>query len=149
MAHSMGNSARRAVLWIRLGLATGAGILAAVAATEVVYLLASTAGMVDRSIAVPSLLGTGPLNAVSVATTAVVATVGAGLVLGGLMLGTRHPVRTFRILATVLAALSLALPATIPGPPPGMRVAMALMHVVVWGAVVGVLASLAGRSSER
>jgi hypothetical protein len=149
MAHSIGNSGRRAVPWTRLGLATGAGILAAVAATELLYLLASAAGVVDHSIALASLLGTGPLDPVSVATTALVATVGAGLVLGGLMLGTRHPVRTFRILATVLAALSLSMPASIPGPPPGMRLAMALMHVVVWAAVVGVLASLAGRGSAR
>lgn len=149
MAHSMGNSARRAVPWTRLGLATGAGTLAAVAATELLYLLASTAGLVDHSIAVPTPLGTGPLNPLPVAATALLATVGAGLVLGALMLGTRHPVRTFRILATLLAALSLSMPATIPGPPPGMRLAMALMHAAVWAAVVGVLAGLASRTSER
>lgn len=149
MAHSTGNRARGSVPWTRLALATGAGIVAAVAGTELLYLLASAAGMIDHSVALPSPLGTGPLNAASVATTALVATLGAGLVLGGLMLGSRRPVRTFRILATVLAALSIAMPATIPGPPPAMRLAMALMHVVVGAAVVGVLAGLAGRGSER
>lgn len=149
MADSMGNRARSAVPWTRLGLATGAGILTAVAGSELVYVVASAAGIVDHSVALQSLLGTGPLNAASVGATALVATLAAGLVLGGFMLGSRRPVRNFRILATVLAALSLLMPATIPGPPPAMRLAMALMHVVVWAVVVWVLAGLAGRASER
>ncbi|WP_350341494.1 hypothetical protein [Candidatus Nephthysia bennettiae] len=51
-------------------------------------------------------------------------------------------------MASVLAVLSLSMPATIPGPPPGMRAVMATLHIVVWAVSVAVLPAMArpGRS---
>lgn len=149
MAHSIGAGRRTRLSWARIGAGTGAGVLVAVAACESIYLLASTAGWTDASARIPSLLGTGPLSPASVAVTVLVATIGAGLVLAGFMLTTRHPVRNFRVLATVLALLSLLMPATIPGPPASMRLVLAAMHVAVWAATTWVLAGLAGREVGR
>lgn len=149
MARSIGTGRRARLNWGRIGVGTGAGALVALAGCELIYLLASTAGLIDRSVGIPSLLGTGPLSAGSVAVTTLVASIGAGLVLAGLMITTRHPVRNFRVLATVLALLSLSMPATIPGPPAGMRLVLAAMHVAVWAAATWVLAGLAGREPGR
>src|SRR5690349_16226819 len=125
--------------WRRLPLAVAVGSALAVAGTEVVYLLAKTAGMIDDRVMLPSILGSGPLSAASVGATALMAAVSAGILLGIVMALSARPALHFRIAATALAALSLAMPATIPGPAAGMRAVMAAMHVVVWAACVGVV----------
>lgn len=136
------------ISWPRLAIATALSALLAVVATEVVYVAASASGLVDRRVILPSLVGMGPLNAGSVAFTAVAASLGAGIVFAALTLTTRRPVTPFRIVTTALALLSMAMPATIPGPPAGMRVAMVGMHVAVWAASITVLAGIA-RSGAR
>lgn len=136
------------IAWPRFAIATMLSALLALAATELVYFAASAAGLVDRGVILPSLLGMGPLSAVSVAFTGVAASIGAGILLAALTLTTRRHVTYFRIVTTGLALLSIAMPATIPGPPAGMRVAMASMHVAVWAGSITVLAGIA-RSGVR
>jgi hypothetical protein len=136
---------RPGIAWGRLAWATGLAIIIAVAGSAAVYLIALAVGAVDHGVVLPSLLGNGPLSLASVSLTAAVVTLGAAIVFGILGASTRQPVRNFRVVTTVLAFLSLSLPATIPGPPAAMRVAMAAMHLVVWTVSVGVLASLAHR----
>lgn len=131
------------VTWISLILATGVAELARVVSSGVVFLAASAASLIDRHVILPSLIGMGPMSLASVAATAAAATVGSGALLGVLNLTTRRPIRNHRVAGTVLALLSLSMPATIPGPSPAMRLTMAAMHVAVWAASVGVLATLA------
>lgn len=147
MQRSMRAGGRTRPAWMRIGVALGAASLVAVVATEVIYLLGSITGLVDRSARLPSPVGMGPLSPLSVAVTALVATLGAGLLFSGLTLTTRHPVRNFRVLATVLALLSLSMPVTIPGPSAGMRLVLLAMHGAVWAATISILAGL-GRTEE-
>jgi hypothetical protein len=135
----------RRFAWPRLSWATALTALIAVAGSAAVYLLVSAAGLVDKRVVLPSLIGMGPLSLATVSLTSAVAVVSAGILLGALAATTRRPLTIFRIVASVLALLSLSMPATIPGPPPAMRLTMALMHVLIWAASVGVLPMLASR----
>ena len=134
-------------LWL-LARATVVAAVVGLAANAVLYLLAVGGGLVDERVALPSLLGMGPLSLASVSLTTLAATVAAGIVLAAFFATTRRPVRIFRTVATVLALASLAMPLTIPGPPPAMRLTMGAFHIVVWSVSVGVLATLAGRDKE-
>lgn len=140
------DGSRPIVNWRRFGAATAVAAAAAAATVVAIDRVAAYAGAVESSVVLPSLLGTGSLSSVSVAVTAVAATLGSALVLGLLALATRRPIAYFRVVATVLAALSLAMPLTIPGPGPTMRAVMAAMHVGVWATSVWVLAPLALRA---
>jgi hypothetical protein len=135
----------RRISWTRVPWATALAATVAVAATASLYFAASAGGLVDGRVILPSLVGMGPLSLASVAVTAALAIVGAGVLLGLLAVTTRRPVTIFRIVATALGVASLSMPATIPGPSTAMRLTMAGMHVVVWAVSVGVLATLAGR----
>jgi hypothetical protein len=55
----------------------------------------------------------------------------------------RRPVRLFRIVAAVALMLSFVMPATVPDVPVAMRLSLALMHVVAWAVIVGLLTTLA------
>lgn len=126
----------------RLAWASAIAGLTAWPGTATVYLLGLVSGAVDEKVVLPSLVGMGSLSLASVSVTTLAAVVAAGIMLGGLSLTTRRPVTTFRISTSVLALLSLAMPATIPGPGPAMRLTMAAMHVVVWAICVGLLPTL-------
>jgi len=128
------------VSWARLAGSTVLAALVAIDATVALYALASVTGLVDRHVILPSPIGMGPLSLASVAATAAMATVAAGLLLGVLAASTRRPVLYFRIVASILAATSVLMPATIPGPPLTMRLVMGGMHVIVWAVSVSVLA---------
>jgi hypothetical protein len=138
---------RGRVSWARLARATVLAGLVAIGSTVALYALASVAGLVDRHVILPSPIGMGPLSLASVAATAAMATVGAGLLLGVLAASTRRPVFYFRVGASILAAISLLMPATIPGPPLTMRLVMSGMHVIVWAVSVSVLARRPVRGS--
>ena len=129
----------------RLGLATAITAAAGLAATGLVYLLGLLSGAVDARVVLPSLIGMGPLSLTSVWVTTLAAIAAAGILIGVLSATTRRPVMIFRIVATVLAPLSLSMPATVPGPPLGMRLTMASMHVVLWAVTVGLQATLVSR----
>ena len=133
-------------LW-SLARATVAAVVVGLAANAVLYLLAVVGGFIDERVVLPSLLGRGPLTLASVSLTTLAATVAAGMVLAAFFAATRRPDRIFRIVATLLALASLAMPLTIPGPPLAMRLTMAAFHVVVWAVSVGVLATMAGRDT--
>ena len=137
------NGRRSGTSWLRLAWATAVAVAAAVGGAVAVYLGAVAVGAIDSGVVLPSLLGMGPLSPASVSVTAAAATLGAAVLLGLLVQTTRRAITYFRIAATVFATLSIWMPVTIPGPPPTMRVAMAGMHVVVWAAAVGLLATLA------
>lgn len=140
----------RRIAWGQLSRAAALAVIAAVAGCAAVYAIASALGIVDRGVVLPSLLGMGPLSLASVSVTAAVATVATAIAFGVLAVTTRRPIRNFRVVATLLAVLSLSLPATIPGPPAAMRIAMAAMHALVWVVSVGVLtAPVGGRNQDR
>lgn len=136
---------RRRVTWGRLVGATAIAAAAAVASTATLYGTSRAAGLVDTGVVMPSLFGMAPLSLASVSLTALVAALGAGLLLAALAATTRRPIRIFRAVASVLALVSLSMPATVPGPQPGMRLVMAAMHVLVWLVCAGALPALAGR----
>jgi hypothetical protein len=138
---------RGPVSWARLARATVLAALVAIGSTVALYALASVTGLVDRHVILPSPIGMGPLSLASVAATAAMATVGAGLLLGVLAASTRRPVLYFRVVASILAAISLLMPTTIPGPPLTMRLVMGGMHVIVWAVSVSVLARRPVRGS--
>jgi hypothetical protein len=134
------------ISWRRLlPVALLSALLAAVANT-LVYLAASGLGFIPQSVLLPSPSGEAPLTASLVATTSVMGTVGATIVFAIIGLFARRPVRLFRIVAAVALVLSLVMPATVPGMPVAMRLSLALMHVVAWVVIVGLLTTLAGRA---
>lgn len=135
--------------WPRLAAAIPISALAALAVSEALYLAARTAGLLDRTVVLPSSIGMGPLSPQSVAVTALGAALGAGVLLAALVATTRRPLRNFRAAATLLALASLSMPATIPGPPVRMRLAMAAMHVAVWAVAVAFLPAAAGLRGGR
>jgi hypothetical protein len=139
---------RRRITLPRLASATLVASGIAIGGSLALYSLASAAGFIDQSVVLPSPVGMGPLSLASVAATAGLATLAAGVLQGVLAVTTSRPVRNFRILATGLALLSLSMPATIPGPSVAMRLTMGAMHLVVWAVSFGVLAGLATRSER-
>ena len=134
------------ISWRRLvPVALLAALLAAVANT-LVYFAASGLGFIPQSVLLPSPRGEAPLTASLVATTSVMGTVGATIIFAIIGLFARRPVRLFRIVAAVALVLSFVMPATVPGVPVAMRLSLALMHVVAWAVIVGLLSTLAGRA---
>lgn len=130
---------------LRLIWGTALTALVAVAVSAALFAVASAAGLVDERVVLPSPAGPGPLSLASVSAAAAIAIVAAAIVLLVLAAAARRPVRLFRILATVLAAVSLLAPATIAGVPVPMRLVLAGMHVMVWAVCVGLLPWLAIR----
>ncbi|MGH7775987.1 MAG: DUF6069 family protein [Candidatus Dormibacterales bacterium] len=130
--------------WARVTWATGLAVLVSVAGAVALFEAGLAAGTVDESVFLPSLIGMGPLSLASVALSAAVSTLAAGIVLGALAAKTRRPVRNFRIVATALAVITSLSPALYPGPPAAMRLTLVGLHAVVWAVSVGVLATLAG-----
>lgn len=133
--------------WGRLPVAALAAAAAAAVACALLFVLESAVGIIDSSVSLPSMIGTGPVSIASVAVAAAVYSVLAAIAFAVIGL-IRRPIRVFWIVSVVALLLSLALPFTVPGPPPGMRVGLALMHVATWAANVGILTTLARRSSS-
>lgn len=134
--------------WGRLPLAAVAAAATAAVACALLFVLESAIGIIDSSVSLPSMIGTGPLSIASVTVAAVVFSVWAAIVFALIGLIGRRPILVFRIVSVVALLLSLAMPFTVPGPPTGMRVGLALMHVATWAANVGILTTVARRSSS-
>lgn len=134
--------------WGRLPLAAVAAVAAAAVACALLFVLESAVGIIDSSVSLPSMIGTGPVSIASVTVAAAVYSVLAAIAFAVIGLIGRRPIRVFWIVSVVALLLSLALPFTVPGPPPGMRVGLALMHVATWAANVGILTTLARRWSS-
>ncbi len=134
---SSGRVAYGRLLWV----GPLAGAVAAVV-NAVVYLLASAFGAMPPDVVVP---GQGPVTLGAVVSISFVpALLGALLfaVMGRFM---RRPIRTFRVVATVVLVLSFATPFTLPGAPLAMIAALLLMHVIAAAAITGVLTTLGRR----
>jgi Family of unknown function (DUF6069) len=131
------------ILWRWLLPVALLAALLAVVANILVYFATSGLGFIPQSVLLPSPSGEAPLTANLVATTSVMGTVGATIVFAIIGLFARRPVRLFRIVAAVALMLSFVMPATVPDVPVAMRLSLALMHVVAWAVIVGLLTTLA------
>lgn len=135
----------RRVAWARLPWAAAAAAAAVAVANAIVYAAEWAAGVISPQVTLPSMLGVGPVTLVSVVVTSIVVTFGAAIVFAVIALLSQRPVPVFWVVSAVVAALSLAMPATVPGPAVGMRLGLALMHVIAWAVGAAVLTRLAGQ----
>lgn len=133
------------VTFSRLPFAAVLAALAAAAACVVLFAVEAAVGIIDRSVSVPSMIGMGPVSPITVALSAVTGSVLATIAFAIIGAIGRRPVRVFWIVSLVALVLSLTMPATVPGPPPAMRVGLALMHVVTWAICATLLTRLAAR----
>jgi hypothetical protein len=117
--------------------------LVAAVANALVYFEASGLGFIPHSVLVPTPSGDHPLTVAPVVASSVVGAIGAAIVFTIIGLFARHPVRLFRIVATVALVLSFATPPTIPGAPVAMILSLEVMHVVAWAVIVGLLTTMA------
>jgi hypothetical protein len=111
-----------------------------------IYFGASGLGLISHSPPLPTPGGEQPLTVASVAIGSTVGAVGAAIVFALIGLFARRPVRLFRIVATVVLAISLVDPLIIPGVPVAMLLLLMVMHVVTWSVSVGLLTTLARRA---
>ena len=114
--------------------------LAAAVANAAVYFVAYGLGAMPQDFVIE---GSGPITLAPVVVSSVIGAVGAVVVFAIVALLARHPIRTFRIVATVALVLSFATPFTIPGAPLSMILALEFMHVVAAVVIVGILTTLA------
>jgi hypothetical protein len=131
--------------WKRL--AAGAVFLTAVVigaaiVNLIVFAIASSLGAVSKSV---DLVGNDGLSAgLIIATTAIGISLAATTfgVIGWL---SRRPVRTFRIVATVVLVLSFVPVLGLPGASASMTITLLCMHLVAWAACVAFIPRLAHR----
>lgn len=151
MADVSQGSARTAaaerVVWTRFPAAAVAAVAVSVVACVLLFAVESALGIIDHSVSVPSMIGNGPVSAASVTVAAAGFSIGAVIVFAVIGLIGRRPILVFRIVSVVALLLSLTLPLTVAGPSPGMRAGLVLMHVSAWAVDVGILTTVAGRSS--
>jgi len=140
-------AAQERVAWAFLPVAAVAAAAASAVACALLFALESALGIIDHSVSLPSMVGTGPASVTSVTAAAVVFSLIAAVAFAVIGAIGRRPIHVFRIVSVVALVLSLALPATVPGPPPVMRLGLALMHVVTWAINLGILTTLGRRSS--
>jgi hypothetical protein len=133
------------VAWARLPVAAVAAAAGAAAASALLFALESAVGVIDHSVAVPSLAGIGPVSFASVTTSAAVGSLGAAAAFAVVGAIASRPIRVFQLVSVVALVLSLAMPLTVPGPSPVMRVGLALMHVLTWAIAVAVLTTMGRR----
>jgi len=119
--------------------------IAAAVANVLVYFVGVATGAISLSVLFPSAAGESPLTVGMVVATSVVGAVGATVVFALVGRFSRHPIRTFRIVAAVVLALSFIPPLTIPAVPISMVLTMELMHLMTAFIIVGLLTTLARR----
>ncbi len=126
------------LIWVALLAA-----IAAAVANVLVYFAGVATGAISLSVLFPSAAGESPLTVGMVVVISVVGAVGAAVVFALVGRFSRRPIRTFRIVAAGVLALSFVPPLTIPGAPLSMVLTMELMHVVAAFTIVGLLTTLA------
>ena len=131
------------IAWRWLLIAAPLVALVAAAVNTIVYFAATGLGFIDRNLPVTTPGGEHPLTVTSVVVSSAVGAIGAAIVFFLIGLFVRYPVRTFRIVATVVLVLSLAMPLTISGAPAAMILSLMAMHVEAWAVSVGLLTTLA------
>jgi hypothetical protein len=119
--------------------------ISAAVANVLVYFVGVATGAISLSVLFPSASGESPLTIGMVVATSVVGAVGATVVFALVGRFSRHPIRTFRIVAAVVLALSFIPPLTIPAVPISMVLTMELMHLMTAFIIVGLLTTLARR----
>ncbi len=119
--------------------------ISAAVANVLVYFVGVATGAISLSVLFPSVAGESPLTVGMVVATSVVGAVGATVVFALVGRFSRRPIRTFRIVAAVVLALSFIPPLTIPAVPISMVLTMELMHLVTAFIIVGLLTTLARR----
>lgn len=132
------------------GRLPGAALLAALAAAVInaaIYFAASGVGFVSQNVLVPTPGGEQSLTASLVVISSIAGAIGATVVFALIVALAWRPVRLFRIVATVVLLLSLAMPLTIPGAPLSMVLSLEVMHVAAWAVIVGLLTTLARREA--
>jgi len=123
------------LLWVGPLVAVSAAI-----ANAVVYFVASALGTMPQDFVVE---GSGPITLAPVVLSSLIGAIGAAVTFAIVALLTRRPIRTFRIVAAVVLALSFATPLTIPGAPLSIILTLELMHVVAAVIITGMLTTLA------
>ena len=127
--------------------AAAVGAMLAGAANSLLYLIYYMIGIIPWNMLSPG-------RDVSI-TPQLVLAVSIGGALGGALLYALirriavHPVRTFKLVAGVILILSIAAPLTIETFTPGLMLALALMHVVVFASTVWALTVWAERGSLK
>ena len=137
--------AQERVAWARLPMVALLAAVASAVGCALLFAAESRLGVIDHSVPLPSMVGTGPVSVTSVTVAAAAGSVWAAVAFAVTGAIGRSPIRVFRIVSAVALLLSLALPATVPGPSLAMRFGLALMHVLVWVTNVAILTTLGKR----
>ncbi len=128
------------VAFKRLLWATPLAAVAAAVGNEVVYFVASALGPMPQDFVVQ---GSGPITLAPVVLSSLIGAAGAAVIFAVVVLLSRRPIWTFRIVAVVALVLSFVTPLTIPGAPLSLIMTLELMHVVAAVIITGVLTTLA------
>ena len=128
------------VAFKRLLWATPLAAVAAAVGNAVVYFVASALGAMPQDFVVQ---GSGPITLGPVVLSSLIGAAGAAVIFAVVVLLSRRPIWTFRIVAVVALVLSFVTPLTIPGAPLSLILTLELMHVVAAVIITGVLTTLA------
>ena len=124
----------------RLLWATPLAAVAAAVGNAVVYFVASALGAMPQDFVVQ---GSGPITLAPVVLSSLIGAAGAAVIFAVVVLLSRRPIWTFRIVAVVALVLSFVTPLTISGAPLSLILTLELMHVVAAVIITGVLTTLA------
>jgi len=127
------------VAFKRLLWATPLAAVAAAVGNAVVYFVASALGAMPQDFVVQ---GSGPITLAPVVLSSLIGAAGAAVIFAVVVLLSRRPIWTFRIVAVVALVLSFVTPLTIPGAPLSLILTLELMHVVAAVIITGVLTTL-------
>ena len=128
------------VAFKRLLWATPLAAVAAAVGNAVVYFVASALGAMPQDFVVQ---GSGPITLAPVVLSSLIGAAGAAVIFAVVVLLSRRPIWTFRIVAVVALVLSFVTPLTLPGAPLSLILTLELMHVVAAVIITGVLTTLA------
>ena len=128
------------VAFKRLLWATPLAAVAAAVGNAVVYFVASALGAMPQDFVVQ---GSGPITLAPVVLSSLIGAAGAAVIFAVVVLLSRRPIWTFRIVAVVALVLSFVTPLTIPGAPLSLILTLELMHVVAAVIITDVLTTLA------
>jgi hypothetical protein len=128
------------VAFKRLLWATPLAAVAAAVGNAVVYFVASALGAMPQDFVVQ---GSGPITLAPVVLSSLIGAAGAAVIFAVVVLLSRRPIWTFRIVAVVALVLSFVTPLTISGAPLSLILTLELMHVVAAVIITGVLTTLA------
>jgi hypothetical protein len=112
-----------------------AGVIVAIL-NVIIYLISKSTGIINDNIL---LSGKEPMTMVPVVMSAVLPAIVASLLLWGISKYSGNPIRVFSVIGWVFLLVSMAGPFSAPGLPLGMRISLALMHLVAGGIIIYLL----------